>query len=69
MSDINEIAGCRIIHRRTISIEKSPSSKVKKKMPIEKGIINKDYEIHLNRLVLNPLKFLHKPPTVYINLI
>ena len=69
MSDINEIVGCHVIHRRTVSIEKMVPNKVKQNLQFDKGIIKRDYEIHLNRLVLNPWKFVHKPPTVYINLI
>lgn len=69
MSDINEIVGCHVFHRRTVSIENMIPNAVKQNLQIDKDLIKKDYEIHLNRLVLNPWKFVHKPPTVYINLI
>lgn len=65
--------------RKTSSIEKITissvrvisNSKPKHKNNVKKCITsrNEQYEIHFNRLVLNPSKMCHRPPTVYITLI
>lgn len=65
--------------RKTNSIEKITissvrvlnNSKPKHRNNVSKCITsrNEQYEIHFNRLVLNPSKMCHRPPTVYITLI
>ena len=65
--------------RKTNSIEKITissvrvlnNSKPKHRSNVSKCITsrNEQYEIHFNRLVLNPSKMCHRPPTVYITLI